>query len=118
MRQVFVQTCGMVGFSIVYLSSPKPGHTTGRSGTHGAEWTAGQGNAGRNKVTTFRSPLEQTALVAFQHNVKNCPERFFTSTNKEILCKPTAERNDLLTRGLSAVYDRDRERSSLLAVDQ
>ena len=37
---------------------------------------------------------------------------------KEILCKPVEEQNVRLTRGLSPVYHRDRERSSLLAVDQ
>ena len=79
------------------LSSPKPGHTTGGSGRHGAEQTAGRGDAGQNKVPTFRRPWKPRT--------------------KEILCKPVGEQNVRLTRGLSPVYHRDRECSSLLAVD-
>ena len=51
----------------------------------------------------------------------HCKQLSWTTSEartKEILCKPTEERNDRLTRGLSAVYQRDRERSSLLAVDK
>ena len=36
---------------------------------------------------------------------------------KEILCKPVEEHNERLSRGLSPVYKRDRERSSFLAAD-
>ena len=65
-----------------YLSIPKPGHTTGGSGRHGAGRTAGRGNAGQNKVPTFRSPWKPTAPLALQRTVNNCPGRLFASTNK------------------------------------
>ena len=66
----------------LYLSSPKPGHTTGGSGRHGAERTAGRGEAGQNKVPTFRSPWKPTAPLALQRTVNNCSERLFASANK------------------------------------
>ena len=40
----------------IRLWSPKPGHTTGGSGRHGAGRTAGRGDAGQNKVPTVRWP--------------------------------------------------------------
>ena len=54
----------------VDLSSPKPGHTMGGSGRHGAGRTAGRGDAGQNKVPTIRWPWKPTAPLAFQRNVK------------------------------------------------
>ena len=52
----------------------------------------------------------------------HCKQLFRTSLRKheqkKILCKPWREQNVRLTRGLSPVYHQDRERSSLLAVDQ
>ena len=64
------------------LSSPKPGHTTGGSGRHGAGWTAGRVDAGQYKVPTFWWPWKPTAPLALQRNVNNCSERFFASANK------------------------------------
>ena len=43
---------------------------------------------------------------------------FSQARTKEILCKPVEEQNLRFTRGLSAVYQWGRKRSSLLAVDQ
>ena len=68
--------------SLRNLSSPKPGHTTGGSGRHGAVRAAGRGDAGQNKVPTFRWPWKPTALLALQRTVNNCFERLFASTNK------------------------------------
>ena len=65
------------------LSSPKPGHTTGGSGRHGARRTAGRGDARQNKVPTFRWSWKPTAPLTLQRTVKNCPERLFARTNKE-----------------------------------
>ena len=70
------------GHALHDLSSPKPGHTTGGSGRHGARRTAGRGDAGQNKVPTFRSAWKPTAPLALQGTVNNCSERLFASTNK------------------------------------
>ena len=66
----------------VNLSSPKPGHTTGGSGRHGAGRTAGRGDAGQNKVPTFRLPWKPTAPLALQRTVNKCSKRPFASKNK------------------------------------
>ena len=43
------------------LSSPKPGHTTGGSGRRGARRSiVGRGEAGQNRVPTFRSARKPT----------------------------------------------------------
>ena len=104
------------------LSSPKPGHRTGGSGRQGAGRTAGRGDAGQNKVPTLRWPWKPTAPLALQRTVNNCSERLFASTNKgnpmetvEGTKRPVDPR---FISGLSPVYHRDRERSSLQAVDQ
>ena len=93
----------------------------GGSGLHGAGRTAGRGDAGQNKVPTFRSPWKPNALLAPQRNVNKFPERALASTNKgnpiqtvEGTKRPVDPR---FIRGLSAVYHRDRKRSSLLAVE-
>ena len=67
---------------LAYLSSPKPGHTAGGSGRHGAGRKAGRGDAGQKKVPTFRSPWKPTAPLARQRTVNNCSERLFASTNR------------------------------------
>ena len=66
-----------------YLSSSKPGHTTGGSGRQGAGRTAGRGDAGQNNVTIFWMPWKPTAPLALQRTVNNCLERLFASTNKK-----------------------------------
>ena len=45
-----------------YLSSPKPGQTTGGSGRRSARRTVGRGEAGQNKVPTFRKATVPLAL--------------------------------------------------------
>ena len=60
------------------LSSPKPGHTTGGSGTV----DAGQGKAGQNKVPTLPSAQKATVPPALQRTVTNYYEHLFASTNK------------------------------------
>ena len=72
----------VLGHALHDLSSPKPGHTTGASGRHGARRTAGQGEARQNRVLTFRSARKATIPLAFQGTVNNCSERLFASTNK------------------------------------
>ena len=66
---------------VEHLSSAKPGHSTGGSARHGARRTAGRGDAGHNKVPTFRSLWEPTAPLALQRTKNNCSERLFASTN-------------------------------------
>ena len=110
----------MVVLSDENLSGPKPGHTTGESGRHGAGRTAGQGDAGLNRVPTFRWPWKPTTPLARQRNVDNCFERFFANTHtrtKENLFEPLKEQNVRLTCCLTPVYNRDCKRSPLLAVD-
>ena len=63
------------------LSGPKPRHTTGRLGRHGPGRKAVRGDAGQNKVPTFRWPCKPTAPLALKRTEKNCPEQFFASTN-------------------------------------
>ena len=65
-----------------HLSSPKPEHTTHGSRRHDAGRTAGRGDAGQNKVPTFRSLWKPTAPLAIQRTVNECSERLFASTNK------------------------------------
>ena len=64
------------------LPSPKPEQTTGGSGRHGARRTVGRGEAGQNRVPTFRSARKATVPLALQGTVNNCSERLFASTNK------------------------------------
>ena len=73
-RISFVRSCD--------LSSPKPGHTRGGSGRHGARRTVGRGEAGQNRLPTFRSAQEANVPPALQGAVNNCSERLFASTNK------------------------------------
>ena len=99
-------------------SSPKPGHTTGGSGRHSAGRTAGRGDAGQNKVPTFRWPWKPTAPLALQRTVKTVLNVSSQARTRGKKFKPVEERNQPLTRGLSAVYHQDRKRSTLQAVDQ
>ena len=66
----------------LYLSSQKPGHTTGGLGRHVAGGTARRGDAERIKVPTLRWPWKPTAPLALQRTVRNCSERLFASTNR------------------------------------
>ena len=104
--------------SSVNLSSPKSGHTTGGSGRHGARRTARRGDAGQNKVPTFRWLWKPIDPLALQRTVKTVLNESSQARTKKILCKPLRGNNVRFIRGLSPVYHRDRERSSLLAVDQ
>ena len=87
------------------LSSPKPEHTTRGSGRHGAGRTAGRGDAGQNKVPTFRSSWKPTAPLALQRNVNNCSKSLSKhKQRKKILCKPLREQNVWLTTSLLPIY--------------
>ena len=66
----------------IYLSSPKPRHTTGGSVRRGARRTTGRGRAGQNREPTFRSAREATVPLALQGTMNNCSERLFAITNK------------------------------------
>ena len=103
---------------LLYLSSPKPGHTPGGSGRHGAGQTAGRGDPEQNKVPTVRWPWKSTAPMALQRMVNNCSERLLASTNKGNLMKTVEGKNIWLICGLSPVYHRDEKSSLLLAVDK
>ena len=69
-------------------------------------------------MPTGRVAQKLTVLLTLQRIVDNCPERALQARTNEILCKPMEEQNPRLTRGSSAVYQQDRERSSFLAADQ
>ena len=105
-----------------HLSSPKTGHTTGGSGRHGAGRTAMRGDAGQNKVPTFRWPWKPTAPLALQRTVNNFSERIFANTNTGnpmLTVEGTKHSVDpRFITDLSAIYHRDCERSSSLAIDQ
>ena len=65
----------------MYLSNPRPEHTTGDSGRRGAR-RGGRGQASQNRTPTGRFAKKPTVLLSPQGIVNNCPERLFTSTNK------------------------------------
>ena len=84
------------------------------NGRVGSGRTAGRrGGVGQNS-----SSRRQATLVPFKvsktRRLNVSPEARTT----HIVCKTMEEQNLRLTRGLSAVYQRDRERSSFLAADQ
>ena len=88
----------------MYLSSPKPGHTTGGSG-RGARRAGGAGS-GRTGCQQNCSPKRKASLApskATKTRRLNVPPEARTS---EIVCKPMGEQNPRLTRGLSAVHPR------------
>ena len=92
------------------LSNPKPGHTTGRSGRGGA-WRGGEGGrgwVGRDAVGSIRPGDNTTLPLPLQRIEETVLEVSSEARNNKVLCKPMEERNQRLTRGLSAVYQRDR----------
>ena len=92
---------GQVRISSFYrnqLSNPKPGHTTGGSGRSARR----SGRAGSGKIGCQQnySPRKQKSTVPSKASKKR---RFNVSPEartSEILCKPTEEQNQRLTRGL------------------
>ena len=87
-----------------YLSSPKPGLTTGGSGRR-ARWGSGA-ESGRTGCQQNCSPRRQASLVpskASQTRRLNDSTEVRTS---ETLCKPMEKQNPRLTRGPSPVYPR------------
>ena len=100
----------------VYLSNPKPGHTTGGSGR--SAWRSGRAGSGKIGCQQNYSPKKQKSTVPSKASKKR---RFNVSPEaptSEILCKPTEEQNQRLTTGLSAVYYRDEKRAFFLAAEQ
>ena len=88
----------------MYLSNPKPGHTTGGSDRSARR----SGRAGSAKIGCQQnySPRKQKPTVRSKASKKR---RFNVSPEartSEILCKPTEEQNQRLTRGLSPAYHR------------
>ena len=81
-----------------------------------ARQAARPGEAWQNRMLTFRSAWKPTVPLAPQGTVNKCSELLFASTNKgNPIQSPVDQR---LTRVLSVVHHQDRERSSLLALDQ
>ena len=80
-----------------HLSNPKPGHTTGGSG-RGARRS---GQAGSGKIGCQQNySLRKQKSTVLSNKSKKC--RFNVSPEartSEILCKPTEEQNQRLTRG-------------------
>ena len=88
----------------MYLSSPKPGHTTGGSG-RGVRRCGGAGSGGTG-CQQNSSPGGQSFLVppkASQTRRLNVSPGARTS---EILCKPMEEQNPRLTTGPSTIHHR------------
>ena len=73
---------------------------------------------GKPSYRHFGRPRRQPSLYPSRVPQKTVLNVSSQARTKEILCKPLREQNVRLTRGFSPVYHRDRERSSLLAVDQ
>ena len=97
----------------IYLSNPKPGHTTGGSGRSARR--SGQAGSGKIECQQNYSPRKQKTTVPSKASKKR---RFNVSPKartSEFLCKPTEEQNQRLTIGLSAVYHPDEKRSLFLA---
>ena len=100
----------------IHLSNPKPGHSTGGSGRSARR----SGRAGSGKIGCKQnySPRKQKSTVPSKASKKR---RFNVSPEartSEIPCKATAEQNQRLTTGLSAVYPRDEESALFLAAEQ
>ena len=100
---------------------PVESKTRTRNGRVGSAWRSADGGAGRRwaeQGADISVTLEANRPLALQRNVKTVLNVYSQTRTKEILCKPLREQNVRLTRGLSPVYHRDCERSSLMAVDQ
>ena len=90
--------------SYVNLSNPKPGHITGGSGRSARR--SGRAGSGKIGCQQNSSPRKQKSSVLSKASKKR---RFNVSPEartSEILCKPTEEQNQRLTRGLSPVHQR------------
>ena len=100
----------------VYLSSPKPGHTTGRS-RRGARrgGGAGSGTTVRQQNCAPREKSFPALSKASKTRRLNVPPEAQIS---EFLCKPMEEQNPRFTPDLSPVYHRGKKRSLFLAADQ
>ena len=100
----------------VDLLNPKPRHTTGGSGRSAQR--SGRERSGKIVCQQNYSSSKQMSSVPTKapnkHRLNDSPE----ARTCEILCKPTEEHGNRLTRGLSAVYNRDEKRSLFLAADQ
>ena len=105
---------------VLHLSISKPGHTTGRSGRgarRGAR--AGSGSIGCQQNCL---PRKQESLVLSKASKTRRLNVSPESRTSEILCKSNAGTkspvDNRFIRGLFSTYQRDRERSSLLAANQ
>ena len=85
----------------MYLSNPKPGHTTGGSG-RGAR-RGGRVGSGRVGCQQNFSHRKHKSLVLSKGSKKRRLSVSPEARTNEILCKQMEERNERLTRGLSAV---------------
>ena len=102
----------------MYLSNPKPGHTTGGSGRGGA-WRGSRASRGRARGDADMPvrPIDSRPFLPSRASKTIVVNDFSEARTNEILCKPTEKQNPRLTSGSSAVYQRDGKRSSFLAVD-
>ena len=101
------------GICYIYLSNPKPGHTTGRSGRgiapRGGEgvrgWVGrdavGSGCQEANRPSSRRVDLarRQPSLLPSSDPKKPVLDVSSEAQTNKILCKPMEERNQRLTRG-------------------
>ena len=86
------------------LSSPKPGHTTGRS-----HWGARRGGGAGSGTTVCQqncAPREQSFLALFKASKTRRLNVSPEAQTSEILCKPMEEQNPRFTIGSSPVYQR------------
>ena len=116
----FITQFRFLPVSYVYLSNPKPGHTTaGRVGAPSGAAGRGRARLGANRIIRPGNKKSTGPSKASKKRRSNVSPEARTS---EILCKPTEEQNQRLTLGFSPVYHRfiSGTRSALcfLAADQ
>ena len=92
-------------FKYVYLSNPKPGHTTGGSG-RSARRSSREGSR-KIRYQQNYSPRKQTFTVPSKASKKRRFKVFPKARTSEIQFQTTEEQNQRLTSGLSAVYQRE-----------
>ena len=99
-----------------HLLNRKPGHTTGGSSrsTRRSVWE----RSGKIVCQLNHSPWKEKSTVPTQASKRRCFNDSPEARTSEFVCKPTEERDNRLTRGLSAVHKRVEERSLFLAADQ
>ena len=98
------------------MSNPKPAHITGGSG-----WGVRRGGgAGSSRIGCQQNcwPRTQAFLVPSKASKTRRLNVSPEARTSEILCKSTEEQNPRPTRGLFAVYHRDKNRSLFLAADE